>query len=141
MSYFRKIYSSFSVDFVLSEGKQHYRLSGPASLVNKAHEDILKALAANSGGEVVYPEEWENQTSECELKQVAPGTAEWIKIERQVQETMPNTRIIKIERIQNKWLWEMYLQQRQRLAIKNGNNVNEQLLFNSLFLVFCFSYM
>jgi hypothetical protein len=37
---------------------------------------------------------------------------------------------VQIERIQNKWLWEHYHQERKRLHTKNSGTINEYKLFH-----------
>ena len=73
---------------------------------------------------------WASQQDMVELKRVLPGSAEWTDIQRQLQATLQTGSISSIERIQNKWLWESYVQSRHRLSKKNKNVINERLLFH-----------
>ena len=60
------------------------------------------------------PPEWDNDDSldPCSLKVVAPNSSEFAKVLSLVLDTLPNVRIIKLERIQNQWFWTKYYQHR-----------------------------
>ena len=77
-----------------------------------------------------YPPEWEKQFSMIEVFAIQPGTAEWNQIEKLFKSTMMNTKITCIKRIQNKWLWEKYVQHKTRMDRKNNGRVHERQLFH-----------
>ena len=87
-------------------------------------------MAELASKNVVYPEEWELQDEEVELKVLARHCNEWSKVAQQFNVTLPQKYIVKIERIQNKWLWEKYYQHRDRMKRKNDGKINEKLLFH-----------
>ena len=76
------------------------------------------------------PDHWEPQTTKCELKEVAAGSPEWTKIKRQMEKPDFKVDILKIERIQNTWLWETYQMSKKRMSDKNNGMVNEKNLFH-----------
>ena len=76
------------------------------------------------------PDHWEPQTTKCELKEVAAGSPEWTKIKEQMEKPDFKIDIIKIERIQNTWLWETYQMSKKRMSDKNDGVVNEKNLFH-----------
>ena len=77
------------------------------------------------------PSYWEQQTNDIELKDLSSQCSEWLKIKQEVRATLPYACIIKIQRIQNKWLWEKYAFCKQRMMRKNGDQaVNEKRLFH-----------
>ena len=76
------------------------------------------------------PDHWEPQTTKCELKEVAKGSPEWTKIKRQMEKPGFKVDILKIERIQNTWLWETYQMSKKRMSDKNDGVVNEKNLFH-----------
>ena len=82
------------------------------------------------GEKTLYPVEWEPQNDEIELKLLSSGTPEWSKVSQQLHTTLSSARIIKIERVQNKWLWEKYGQHPKRMKKKNGGVINEKMLFH-----------
>ena len=79
---------------------------------------------------VVYPEEWEPQNKNLELKLIERHSTEWSKVAQLFHDTLPQKYIARIERIQNKWLWEKYYQHRDRMKRKNDGAINEKLLFH-----------
>jgi hypothetical protein len=58
-------------------------------------------------------------------EKVNPGSEEWKKVENRVRETLPNAKLVKVERVQNKWLWENYCSRQALLAKKTNGVVNE----------------
>jgi len=44
---------------------------------------------------------------------------EWKRVEKRFKETMPNNKVEKIERIQNKRLWRVYNNELEEVAEKN----------------------
>ena len=99
--------------------------------INAVQEGIIQyQLESKEENEEEYPQEWENQAQTTQVFLVQQGSPEWNKIDRLFKTTMPNSTIIQISRIQNKWLWERYVFQRKRLGIKNSGNINEKELFH-----------
>ena len=98
-------------------------------------EKILDLQANSLSGISLNPEPtpsyWEQQTNDIELKDLSSQCSEWLKIKQEVRATLPNAQIIKIQRIQNKSLWEKYAFCKQRMMKKNGwNAMNEKRLFH-----------
>ena len=87
----------------------------------------MQELASTS---VVYPKEWETQNETLELKVLERHCNEWSEVAQKFRATLPQKYIVKIERIQNKWLWEKYYQHRDRMKRKNDGVINEKLLFH-----------
>ena len=115
--------------------KKCVTFKGLSSSVTKAtsaiQEEIINYhVAAAEQPAVELPPEWEPQTQNLQLCQVAQGSPEWNRVVGNFQSTLPSMRVIKVTRIQNKWLWERYVQHKQRLSYKNGGNVNERELFH-----------
>ena len=77
-----------------------------------------------------YPETWQKQDTDPSLFNVAQGTGEWTNVTAQVASTLPQARILSIERIQNKKLWENYDRGKQQISGKNSGVVNEKQLFH-----------
>lgn len=73
---------------------------------------------------------WTKQHKLIELIEVREDTTEWSDVVNRIQATLQGARIVSIHRIQNKWLWDAYMQSKKRLSIKNRNRVNEKLLFH-----------
>ena len=66
---------------------------------------------------VVYPSNWNPQNSNCQLFTIKTGTKEYEDVLSQWTHTVKNSTIVKIERVQNKWLWEKY----QVMKVKKNN--------------------
>ena len=78
-----------------------------------------------------YPEEWKPQTKSCEVQNVAVASVEWNGVLGLMRETMPIVTLLKLERIQNKPLWDKYALESDHMQDRNGGKgVNEKLLFH-----------
>ena len=77
-----------------------------------------------------FPPEWESQIKNIELKSVKPSSLEGIKVVSAIRKTMTDANILKIERIQNKFLYTKYDLCRKRMHEKNNGQVNEKWLFH-----------
>ena len=76
-----------------------------------------------------FPPEWEPQTNNIELKSVLLSSPEGAKVVSTFKKTM-NANITKIERIQNKYLYNKYDLCKKRMHEKNNGQVNEKWLFH-----------
>ncbi len=93
----------------------------------------IKAEILKMEGKIVrtsVPDYWETQSDKCELKTVTKGSLEWNEISDKIQKPDFQVSIIKIERIQNIWLWETYLTSKKRISDKNGGVINEKMLLH-----------
>ena len=104
-------------------------LKGLSSNVMKAVVEITSLSLADKES-YPRPVEWEPQNDELELKQLRSGTKEWSNISQLFQETLSSATIVKIERVQNEWLWEKYFQHSVRMKKKNEGIINEKMLFH-----------
>ena len=75
------------------------------------------------------PDEWQHQTETVQVFPLSRGLPEWRKVEEKMNRTMAN-RPIQIYRIQNKWLWQKYMDHKEMLHKKNGGQINELELFH-----------
>jgi O-acetyl-ADP-ribose deacetylase (regulator of RNase III)/RNA recognition motif-containing protein len=115
--------------------KKRVTFKGLSSSMTKAtsaiQEEIINYhVAAAEQSAVELPPEWEPQTQNLQLCQVAQGSPEWSRVVGNFQRTLPSVRVIEVTRIQNKWLWERYVLHKQRLSFKNNGSVNERELFH-----------
>ena len=77
------------------------------------------------------PRFWQPQSRTVQVFAVRWGTPEFNDVERKFFSTMTRQYIIRcIERIQNQWLWEKYVQHRSMMVKKNSGVVNEMELFH-----------
>ena len=77
----------------------------------------------------IYPDDWEPQDKELELKLLDRDSIEWSNVAQQFQATLPLANIVKVHRIQNKQLWVKYYQHCEKMKSKNEGVINEKLLF------------
>jgi hypothetical protein len=106
-------------------------IAGNKSNVKQAKNDCLEYLLRSK--DIPYPQEWEPQTQNCELKVVPENSEEWQRVANRVKETIPQVKIIMIERVQNKLLWEDYYHNKLKMEKKNGKAVEAQLFHGTKF--------
>lgn len=83
-------------------------------------------------GEMEYklPSGWDPQPSNLLLAGVKGSSKEWNNEFSNIKKTLPGAIIVKLERIQNKWLWERYSFAKKRMSKTNNDHVNEKHLFH-----------
>ena len=117
-----------------SQSRMVLRLKGHTKSLQRAACDIYSQIKefeiAHDKAKGQYPPEWEKQTETIEVFGVQPGTPEWNQVDKLFKSTMMNTKVTCIKRIQNKWLWEKYIQHKTRMNRKNDGRVHERKLFH-----------
>lgn len=113
-----------------SSRKESILVEGEEQKVLSAFTEIQSEIIRLSNEDTHYPDEWEPQEKTCEVFEVAKGSREWIRISSQFKETMHDSEITSIKRVQNKWLWEKYQSDKKRMQTKNEGSVNEIDLFH-----------
>jgi hypothetical protein len=87
--------------------------------------------ASSHPGSRSYPEEWQPQKKPCELQPVTPNSIEWNGVLSHMRKTMQNVNLVKVERVQNRALWDKYSLEMTHMKGRNGDSgVNEKLLFH-----------
>ena len=92
--------------------------------------DVVAQAVTKASATFETPDDWGPQTVKIELKTVTEKSSEWNRIQSHVNKTLPSAQILKLERIQNQWLWEKYTFSKQRMTEKNKGDVNEKELFH-----------
>ena len=79
-----------------------------------------------------YPPEWDSMSKMEQVKIVnlKPDSAEYSRIFAKFSDTLPDQFILRIQRVQNKWLWDRYMQTKCRMHKKNAGTINEKELFH-----------
>jgi hypothetical protein len=109
-----------------NDGSTSIVLRGLIEKIPVAENKILKSKEI-----INCPEEWTiGQTTNCALYALDPNSEQFIKIVNRMKETLPSCQVHKIERIQNKWLWKKYVNQREIIELKNNGESNEKYLFH-----------
>lgn len=81
-----------------------------------------------------YPADWnwgnsQSPSVECRLVALDRKSGEWTEIEKRVHETLPNVKILSVQRVQNPLSWIGYAASMKRVQGK-GTSPNEMLLFH-----------
>ena len=99
---------------------------------NLEYEQQLQASIGKGMGGNAYevPKEWVPQSGSYMLSHVASHSAEWEKAVKPFLKTLPTTKVTRVERIQNKWLWERYCFAKNRMSMANKGCINEEHLFH-----------
>ena len=93
-------------------------------------KELLDLMSGHIRNTVKYPDEWEPDDNPFVMKHVSRSSREFQKVLTRMYETMSNMSIMKLERIQNQWLWEKYAQHRTRIQKKNQGKIEEEDLFH-----------
>ena len=103
-----------------------------SKVVEEGRKTLIELMQAGMTEEVSRPPEWEgdDSSSSLSLKAVQPSSNEFGRVLSLMQRTLPNVRIIKLERIQNEWLWTRYSQHRELIKKKNQGIAQELDLFH-----------
>ena len=92
-----------------------------------SHQYFVNALPKRC----CYPVEWEQQQKACELKAVLVNSVEWNGVLEEMKKTMSNVKLVKVERVQNRPLWDKYDLEMGHMKDRNGDGgINEKLLFH-----------
>ena len=76
------------------------------------------------------PSNWEPQSGNLSLNPVKRNSDEWNKEVQSFHKTLSRASVTKLERIQNKWLWDHYSFAKKQMSKKNRGCVNEKHLFH-----------
>ena len=78
----------------------------------------------------IFPSWWEPQDEDCKLVPVEEGSPEWNGALKCLKETLLKAEIVRLERVQNRLLWEKYALEGRQMAKRYDEKVNERLLFH-----------
>uniref|UniRef100_A0A8C5WDM2 Poly [ADP-ribose] polymerase n=1 Tax=Leptobrachium leishanense TaxID=445787 RepID=A0A8C5WDM2_9ANUR len=90
----------------------------------------IERLEKHDGKSIELPQTWDALGQDLvKVVQLNPLSPEYRDVQAQFAKTCPMT-IVKIERIQNKHLWQTYQIRKQNIDTRNGNTNNENRLFH-----------
>ena len=128
------------LSFQSTESRTVAIVTGVDSLVSESvasmQKEVINLMESRpqaSDIQVSYPDEWQPQTKTVKLYDVPQYSGEWMRVAGKFQATLSTrvSTIKKIQRIQNKWIWQKYVQHKKMMAEKNGKDgVNEKELFH-----------
>lgn len=91
-----------------------------------SHQCFANALSRKG-----FPTEWKPQEKDVELQSVTVDSIEGEGVLNLMRYTMPQVNLVKVERIQNKPLWNKYALEMDQMERRNGAfGINELLLFH-----------
>ena len=79
---------------------------------------------------VHYPAEWSPQNKDIELFRLESNSREYKSVEEQIKRSLTITTVVKVERIQHRFLWLQYQTRKLAMSSKNKGIVNEMELFH-----------
>ena len=109
------------------KGAEWY-VHGVAALLSSLIAELYTQYVASLSSGV--PKTWKPQTEDCELKPVSKGSQEWKDVFDCVKATLPNVEMIKLERVQNRPLWQKYELEKKLMHKRNNGDINEKYLFH-----------
>lgn len=123
----------YCVQCSLSHDKLALQLTGTKEIVANVKADLAQHLLTVLSepylpSHSVSPPDWVPQDKDIALCPVAEKSSEWIHIEQLMKKSLKSVKIVTIERIQNKSLWQKYAFFRAHLAKRTS--INEMELFH-----------
>lgn len=85
---------------------------------------------SNSGALVHYPAEWSPQDKDIELFCLHRNSHEYKSVVKQFKTSLTNQTVIKVERVQHRFLWLQYQNQKLAMSSRNKGVVKELELFH-----------
>lgn len=99
----------------------------------KEYDDMIAIMVQEKLMALMNPRpvHWAPQTDHAVLMPVNNLSDEWKEVITSMHKTLPEANVMKLERIQNEWIWKRYLFAKQRMSEKNDESfVNEKHLFH-----------
>ena len=117
---------------------QVFQVEGKEGLVQNALTELQGVIISyNPAGPKValkcqYPRNWERMadTEQCKLVFLLKKSSEFVLIQSKFMKTMAGHKVLQIQRVQNKWIWDSYSHTKRRMHEKNYGRVNEKKLFH-----------
>jgi len=89
-------------------------LYGEVKNIKDAIQNIIKIVASTTD----YPTTWGDQLQNCVLITIKKLSDEWKEVVEKVNNEKFDSNIECIQRIQNKWLWDKYVHEREIITKK-----------------------
>ncbi|NXY17710.1 PAR14 polymerase, partial [Atrichornis clamosus] len=92
---------------------------------------IIRVDKSEDQKSTVLPATWDDMQNErLKMVELRPETREYKDVQERFLQTCQSSKIEKIERVQNPFLWKTYQIKKCEMDNKNGNRNNERLLFH-----------
>jgi len=93
----------------------------------------MRIMESEDGGislnGIEYPDYWNRQVNDFQTFDVAHNSQEFHRVEKEFKQGLPQAKITRLERNQNRTLWTFYYLKKS-LVSKSNRNPNEQFLFH-----------
>eukprot|EP00117_Sycon_ciliatum_P002103 scpid34828/ scgid7477/ Probable poly [ADP-ribose] polymerase DDB_G0278045 len=123
--------SSSSAVAASTPGTKSIVIKGTRKRVDEAARELYPMLlGAVEVDAISYPPDWEEQHQDLELKPMDARSPDYQRVVQQFRASMSNARIISVERVQNKFLWEKFLPVKKSIKKKIGHEPEEKFLFH-----------
>ncbi|XP_067657091.1 protein mono-ADP-ribosyltransferase PARP14-like [Haliotis asinina] len=104
---------------------EEYNSDNPNDKVPVIRKDLIK------GASFEPPSNWTQMTTESEMVPVNSTTQEYTDVKQRFLKTLRTTpNILKIERVQTKFLWQQYVAKKHQLDSQNPGHPNETVLWH-----------
>ena len=114
-------------DVKLVKSNEKIVIKGLKDQVNKMKTKLLE-ISIQDFRKIIYPKEWIKTFENFNIFEVDKKSSEFKKVCDEFSKTIQRDEIIKIERVQNKFLWKIYSKQKDVLTFL-GNKIVEKWLF------------
>ncbi|NXS47673.1 PAR14 polymerase, partial [Balaeniceps rex] len=92
---------------------------------------IIRVDKSEDQESTVLPATWDDmQNQRLKIVELKPETREYKDVQEKFLQTCQSLKIEKIERVQNPFFWKAYQIKKREMDNKNGNRINEKLLFH-----------
>ena len=116
---------------------QVFQVEGKESLVQNALTELQGVIisynpACPKLALKYHSRSWERMadTEQCKLVFLLKKSSEFVLVQNKFMKTMAGHKVLQIQRVQNKWIWDSYTHAKHRMHEKNDGRVNEKELFH-----------
>lgn len=94
------------------------------------HRSISQQKPLSNPPQQKYPPEWEQQKDDIQLFNVRSASSEWKSVEGLMKRSLETVQIVRVQRIQNRQLWDKYALEMKHMEERNSGSVGEMKLFH-----------
>ncbi|XP_053554015.1 protein mono-ADP-ribosyltransferase PARP14-like [Bombina bombina] len=118
-----------NVDVLIKGSKYTVNIQQKLAKDNRGHTVKIEQIYKHEEISMKLPTHWNPMNNQFEVVTLNPGSQEYNDVKHHFLLTFL-MKIMKIERIQNQFLWQNYQIKKQSMDNKNGNTNNEKQLFH-----------
>ncbi|NWH70554.1 PAR14 polymerase, partial [Piaya cayana] len=120
------------VTVTIDKKKYRVNIEGRYAVDEEGNQRLVRRVDKSEDQEsVLLPATWDDMgNARLKIVELKPGTREYRDVQEKFLKTCSSSKIEKIERVQNPYIWKAYQIRKSEIDKKNGNNNNERLLFH-----------